>query len=314
MIDETGKKKLGRGLSALLGDNIASDYADLDKVRTAKEVAVELLHASQFQPRQDWDQEALESLAASIGKQGILQPILVRRHPEREGEFEIIAGERRWRAAQLARLHEVPVIIKELSDSDSLEVAIIENIQRHDLSPIEEAEAFKRLLEEFQYTQEKLSLNVGKSRSHVTNILRLLNLPASVQQMIRDGKLSAGAARTLITAEDPEGLARKIVAQGLSVRAAEKLASKKPSHRANASHRGTKDSDTLALQGDISAALGLKVNIEHVGDKGGKLLISYDNLDQLDDVCRRLTRPIPLADEEIFSGDIGGVLDEEFPE
>lgn len=314
MIDETGKKKLGRGLSALLGDNVASDYADLDKVRSAKEVAVELLHASQFQPRQDWNQEALESLAASIEKQGILQPILVRRHPDREGEFEIIAGERRWRAAQLARLHEVPVIIKELSDSDSLEVAIIENIQRHDLSPIEEAEAFKRLLEEFEYTQEKLSLNVGKSRSHVTNILRLLNLPDSVQQMIRDGRLSAGAGRTLVTADDPEGLAKKIVAQGLSVRAAEKLARKKPSNRARSSARTTKDSDTLALQGDISAALGLKVSIDHAGDEGGKLLISYDNLDQLDDVCRRLTRPIPLAGEEALSGDISGLLDEEFPE
>ena len=314
MIDETGKKTLGRGLSALLGDDVASDYADLDKVRTAKEVPVEYLHASQFQPRQDWDQEALESLAASINKQGILQPILVRRHPDREGEYEIIAGERRWRAAQIAKLHEVPVIIKELNDADSLEVAIIENIQRHDLSPIEEAEAFQRLLQEFQYTQEKLSVNVGKSRSHVTNILRLLNLPASVQQLIRNGKLSAGAARTLITSDDPEGLARKIVEQGLSVRAAEKLASKKPSRRARSSSPRSKDSDTLALEGDISAAIGLKVAIEHTDSLGGKLLISYDNLDQLDDVCRRLTRPSQATDEEIFTGDIGGVLDEEFPE
>ncbi len=314
MIDETGKKKLGRGLSALLGDDVASDYADLDKVRTAKEVPVEHLHASPFQPRQDWDQEALESLAASIVERGILQPILVRRHPDREGEFEIIAGERRWRAAQIAKLHEVPVIIKELSDSDSLEVAIIENIQRHDLSPIEEAEGFQRLLQEFQYTQEKLSENVGKSRSHVTNILRLLNLPATVQQLIRDGRLSAGAARTLITADDPEGLARKIVEQGLSVRDAEKLTSKKPRNRARSSSRVTKDADTLALEGDLSAAIGLKVKIEHSGGASGKMLITYDNLDQLDDVCRRLTRQMQVDDEEIFEGNIGGVLDEDFPE
>src|SRR5690606_29260926 len=227
MSEDISKKKLGRGLSALLGDDMASDYADLDKVRSTKEVPVEQLRANQYQPRLDWDQDALDSLAASIAEKGVLQPILVRRNPTKDSEYEIVAGERRWRAAQMAQLHQVPVIIKELTDAESMEIALIENIQREDLSPIEEAEAYRRLMAEFDHTQESLAQHVGKSRAHVANIMRLLTLPASVQKLVRDGKLAAGAARTLINHEEAEALAKKIVEQGLSVRAAEKLAQRK---------------------------------------------------------------------------------------
>lgn len=315
MTEDSGKKKLGRGLSALLGDDVASDYSELDKIRTSKEIPVEQLHPSPFQPRQDWDQEALQSLADSIAEKGVLQPILVRRDPSDAGMFEIIAGERRWRAAQMAQLHEVPVIIKELTDADSLEIAIIENIQREDLSAIEEAEGYKRLTEEFNYTQDVLSKQLGKSRSHVTNLMRLLNLPLSVQQMIRDGDLSAGAARTLVTVDNPEELAKKIVNEGLSVRAAEKLSKKKPSNRARSVSHSTKDQDTLALEGDLSAAIGMKVSIEHKEDQGGSISIRYDHLDQLDDICRRLTRHSSIEaieEEEPFDGDMEAALDEDF--
>lgn len=313
MTEDTGKKKLGRGLSALLGDDIAADYSELDKVRTSKEVPVEQLHPSPFQPRQDWDQEALQSLADSIAEKGILQPILVRRDPVDNGLFEIIAGERRWRAAQMAQLHEVPVIIKELSDSDSLEIAIIENIQREDLSAIEEAEGYRRLSEEFEYTQDTLAKQLGKSRSHVTNCMRLLTLPVSVQKMIRAGDLSAGAARTLVTADNPEKLAKKIVEEGLSVRAAEKLTQKKPSNRASSVAPATKDQDTLALEGDLSAAIGMKVSINHKGENG-TITIAYGHLDQLDDICRKLTKQSiqDAAEEEALAGSESNAMEEDF--
>ncbi|MBL4906148.1 MAG: ParB/RepB/Spo0J family partition protein [Sneathiella sp.] len=314
MTDETGKKKLGRGLSALLGDDVSADYSELDKVRTSKEVPVEQLHPSPYQPRQDFNEEALQNLANSIAEKGVLQPLLVRRDPNDSELYEIIAGERRWRAAQMAQLHEVPVIIKELSDVDALEIAIIENIQREDLSAIEEAEGYRRLTEEFSYTQEMMAKELGKSRSHVTNMMRLLNLPDSVQKMIRSGDLSAGAARTLVTVDNPEKLAKKIVKEGLSVRAAEKLSKKKPSNRASSSTRATKDQDTLALEGDLSAALGMKVSIDHRGEQGGGITIIYDHLDQLDDICRKLTRHT-LADtdeEDTFVGNLQSALDEDF--
>lgn len=314
MSEDTGKKKLGRGLSALLGDDTAADYSELDKVRTSKEVPVEYLHPGRFQPRQDWDEDALQSLADSIAEKGILQPILVRRDPDNGDLFEIIAGERRWRAAQIAKLHQVPVIIKELSDVDSLEIAIIENIQREDLSAIEEAEGYRRLSDEFSYTQETLAKQLGKSRSHITNVMRLLNLPSSVQKLVRSGDLSSGAARALVTADDPEKLARKIVKEGLSVRQVEKLVQKKPSNRAPSASRRTKDQDTLALEGDLSAAIGLKVQINHKDDRGGEITINYEHLDQLDDICRRLTRHAALqsAEDDQFDGDINSALDEDF--
>lgn len=293
MTDDSSKKKLGRGLSALLGDDVASDYADLDKVRSAKEVSVEQLHPNPYQPRQEWDQEALNSLADSITEKGILQPILVRRKPGSDGDFEIIAGERRWRAAQIAQLHQVPVIIKDLSDAESMEIAIIENVQREDLSAIEEAEAYRRLMDEFAYTQETLSKKIGKSRPHLANTLRLLALPDSVKAMIRDGRLSAGAARTLINVDNPEELARQIVDGGLSVRAAEGLGKKKPARAksSNSNPRGRwKSADVLALEDDLSAAIGMSVDISHKDDGAGSLTIQYVDLDQLDDACRRLTR------------------------
>ncbi len=314
MTDETGKKKLGRGLSALLGDDVAADYSELDKVRTSKDVPVDQLHPSPFQPRQDFDEEALQSLSNSIAEKGVLQPLLVRRDPNDSERYEIIAGERRWRASQMAQLHEVPVIIKELSDVDALEIAIIENIQREDLSPIEEAEGYRRLTDEFSYTQEMMAKELGKSRSHVTNMMRLLTLPDSVQKMIRQGDLSAGAARTLVTLDNPEKIAKKIVNEGLSVRAAEKLAQKKPSNRTSSPTRSTKDQDTLALEGDLSAAIGMPVSIDHRGDHGGSIKITYNHLDQLDDICRRLTRHtvVEETEEDPFEGNIETALDEEF--
>jgi len=302
MSDDTSKKKLGRGLSALLGDDAATDYADLDKIRSTKEVPVEQLRANQYQPRLDWDMEALDSLAASIAEKGVLQPILVRRNPGSYSEYEIVAGERRWRAAQKAQLHTVPVIIKELTDAESMEIALIENIQREDLSPIEEAEGYKRLMGEFDHTQESLSQHVGKSRTHVANLMRLLTLPGSVQTLVREGSLSAGAARALINHENAEKLARKIVDEGLSVRAVEKLVKKgdkadqdtttRP--RTAKSSRMEKSADVRELEDDLTNAIGMSVEINHFADGRGTVTIHYGNLDQLDDACRRLTRePLP---------------------
>ncbi|WP_169566594.1 ParB/RepB/Spo0J family partition protein [Sneathiella limimaris] len=314
MSEDAGKKKLGRGLSALLGDDVAADYTELDKIRTSKEVPVEQLHPSPFQPRQLWDQEALESLADSIAEKGMLQPILVRRDPSGNGTFEIIAGERRWRAAQIAQLHEVPVIIKDLSDSDSMEIAIIENIQREDLSSIEEAEGYKRLIDEYGYTQDQMAKHLGKSRSHIANTMRLLSLPASVQEMVNQKELSAGAARSILMADNPEALARKVIQEGLSVREIEKIVSKKPSNRASSPSRSTKDQDTLALEGDLSAAIGMRVSISHKQSGVGQITIAYDHLDQLDDICRRLTRNTvnELYEEDEFDEDPSSALDEDF--
>ncbi|WP_373088226.1 ParB/RepB/Spo0J family partition protein [Sneathiella sp.] len=298
MTEDTSKKKLGRGLSALLGDDMAGDYSDLDKVRAAKDVPVEQMRANKYQPRLDWDQEALESLAASIAEKGVLQPILVRRNPTSDSEYEIIAGERRWRAAQIAQLHQIPVIIKDLTDAETMEIALIENIQREDLSPIEEAEAYKRLMGEFDHTQETLSQHVGKSRTHVANLMRLLTLPASVQLLVREGKLSVGAARTLVNIENAEELAKKIVAEGLSVRAAEQLTQKKPPRNredgegppGKMTRKYNKSPDVRALEDDLTAAIGVEVSIDHFETGEGTLVISYQDLDQLDEVCRRLTR------------------------
>ncbi len=314
MSDEAGKKKLGRGLSALLGDDVAADYSELDRIRTSKEVPVDQLHPSPFQPRQLWNQEALESLADSIADKGILQPILVRRDPSGNGTFEIIAGERRWRAAQIAQLHEVPVIIKDLSDVDSLEIAIIENIQREDLSPIEEAEGYKRLINEYDYTQDQLAKQLGKSRSHIANTMRLLGLPENVQDLVNHGELSSGAARAILMSDNPTGLARKVIIEGLSVREIEKIVSKKPSIRASSASQSTKDQDTRALEGDLSAAIGMPVTISHKQSGTGQISISYSHLDQLDDICRRLTRMTSneLIEEDDFEGDADTALDEDF--
>ncbi|MCG8694961.1 MAG: ParB/RepB/Spo0J family partition protein [Minwuiales bacterium] len=295
MSDEgPSKKGLGRGLAALLGDDPAEDLASLDRVRATKDVPVEQLRPGPYQPRRLFNEEQLDSLVQSVKERGILQPILVRRSPTDSTEYEIVAGERRWRAAQLARLHRVPVIIKELTDKDSLEIALVENIQRQDLSPLEESQGYKRLLDEFSYTQEQLGHAIGKSRSHIANMVRLLSLPDEVQEMLDDGRLSAGAARALITAEDPVKLAREIVSRGLNVRDAEKIRQRasKPKQAAP-----EKDADTQALEDSLEAALGLKVAIKHRGDRGGDVRIAYKSLEQLDEICRRLSRPSGLPED-----------------
>lgn len=282
------KKKLGRGLNALLGET-NEDYAKLDKVRTAKPVAVEMLHPGKYQPRHHVDQEAIDALAQSIREKGVLQPLLVRRHPDDAQAFEIIAGERRWRAAQLAQLAEVPVIIKDFDDKTTLEVALVENVQRENLSAVEEADAFQRLMDEFGHTQEDVSRLVGKSRSHVANTLRLLALDEKVKKLVEEGLLSAGHARTLIGVEGAYEKAKRIIEKNLSVREAERLAKQtgKPGAGKKTVKTKQKDVDTLALERDLSNLLGLKVTVDGSGPKG-ELRIAYDNLDQLDFVIDRL--------------------------
>lgn len=295
--DQGKRTNLGRGLAALFGED-NEDYASLDKVRSTKAVPIEHLHPGRFQPRHHFDEAAVNALAESIKAQGILQPILVRRLPDRPNEFEIVAGERRWRAAQIAKLHEVPILIRDLSDAESLELAIVENVQRQDLTPLEEAEGYKRLIDEFQHTQEDLARTLGKSRSHIANTLRLLGLPEGVKLLLGEGKLTAGHARALIGCDMAEDLAQKIISRGLNVRQAEKLvqnaksapASAKPKKDAEAD-KG-KDTDTLALERDLTALLGLKVSINFQGN-GGSLTIHYKTLEQLDDVLHRLNQMPP---------------------
>ena len=283
------KRHLGRGLSALLGGDDGEPPLDAAMLANARTVPIEFLHPSKLQPRADFNDERLQQLAQSIREQGVLQPILVRAHRTHQGEYEIVAGERRWRAAQLAQLHEVPVVQKDLSDRDTLEIALIENIQRQDLNPIEEARGYRRLMQEFAYTQEVLSDRIGKSRPHIANLLRLLELPDIVRIMIAEGKLSTGHARALINLPNAAALAEIIVAKGLSVRDTERLAA-----RAKVKVRGKgkkappeKDADTKALERDLSHKLGLKVEIAFDG-KGGAVSIHYQTLEQLDEIIGKL--------------------------
>ena len=286
MSDEQRRKGLGRGLSALLEED-PQDQATLERLRTTKPVAIEQLEPSPYQPRRYFDEDELQGLVDSIVENGILQPILVRRHPEAANRYQIVAGERRWRAAQLASLHEVPIVLRELSDSQALELAIIENVQRQDLSAIEEAEGYRRLLDEFGHTQEQLGRVVGKSRSHVANTLRLMNLPEEVRSLVHRGDISAGHARALLVAEDPVALAKQVMAEGLNVRQTEKLvqAPRPPAERAPA--KG-KDADTVELEKQLSERLGLKVVISHKGE-AGQVLITYRSLEQFDEIFNRLT-------------------------
>ena len=287
---------LGRGLSALLGEQVAESAAvDGASAPAGVQMApIESLRPNPDQPRKVFDRDDLEELAASIRDKGVLQPILVRSHPKEDGVWQIIAGERRWRAAQLARLTQAPIIVKEMDDVAVFEVAIIENVQRADLNPLEEADAYRTLMERFGRTQDAVAGVVGKSRSHVANILRLLQLPEGVLQHVRTGKLSAGHARALITAPDPVSLADQIVAEGLNVRQAEALArraaegprGRKPGA---ASSGGEGSADVAALEQDLADALGLRVQLADRGGKG-ELTITYGNLEQLDDLCRRLMR------------------------
>ena len=287
---------LGRGLSALLGEQVAESAAvDGASAPAGVQMApIESLRPNPDQPRKVFDRDDLEELAASIRDKGVLQPILVRSHPKEAGVWQIIAGERRWRAAQLARLTEAPIIVKEMDDVAVFEVAIIENVQRADLNPLEEADAYRTLMERFGRTQDAVAGVVGKSRSHVANILRLLQLPEGVLQHVRTGKLSAGHARALITAPDPVSLADQIVAEGLNVRQAEALARRAaegPGGRkpGAASSGGEGSADVAALEQDLADALGLRVQLADRGGKG-ELTITSGNLEQLDDLCRRLMR------------------------
>lgn len=284
--------RLGRGLAALIGDMQPLETAPRQaETSGTRRLPVEFIIASRANPRKDFDPELLEDLTNSIREKGVMQPLLVRPSDQGPDVFEIIAGERRWRAAQRAGLHEVPVIIREVDDKEALELAIIENVQRADLNPLEEAQGYGQLIEQFDYTQNDLAHVIGKSRSHVANTLRLLRLPDEVQGMLERGELTAGHARTLITSEDPLALARRIVDSGLSVREAEALHQKGAEARRPQSpgeKRGSsKDADTLALEKQLSDALGLSVTLEHK-DRGGKLEIRYKTLEQLDGICSRL--------------------------
>jgi ParB family chromosome partitioning protein len=280
---------LGRGLSALMAD-VGESPANAPGYRTAERmIPIEKLIANPNQPRRRFAQEDLNDLSASIKEKGILQPLLVRAFGE---SFEIVAGERRWRAAQMANLHEVPVIVRDYTDTEVLEVAIIENIQRADLNPIEEAAGYKQLMERFGHTQEKLAEALGKSRSHIANLMRLLSLPDSVALHVQEGRLSAGHARALLMADDPVALADKVLKGGLSVRATEALVKSESSESKPVSAKPTadKDADTKALEGDLSAALGMKVQLNHKsGKEAGELSIRYKSLDELDTLCRLLS-------------------------
>lgn len=298
-MSKTEKRGLGRGLSALMADVHLAGPEQMAAPRKAELlVPVEKLEPNPQQPRMDFRQEELESLADSIRQKGVIQPLIVRRKPGRD-LYEIVAGERRWRAAQLAQLHEVPVVVRELNDTEVLEVAIIENIQRADLNAIEEALGFRQLMTRFGHTQEKLAEALSKSRSHVANLLRLLTLPAEVQDLLRDGALSAGHARALIGSPKAAELAAHIVAKGLSVRETERLvklqdSAKPPSPKTSKS--AEKDADTRALEADLSANLKLVVRIDHAsGSESGALTIRYDSLDDLDRLCRILSQ---LPDED----------------
>ncbi|MCQ8183811.1 ParB/RepB/Spo0J family partition protein [Parvularcula maris] len=283
------KKGLGRGLEAILGDAPAAAPAARDGVR---ELDVSDIEPDKDQPRKAFAEEELQSLADSIAARGLLQPILIR--PAGQGRYAIIAGERRWRAAQKAGLHKVPVLIKEVEEGTSAELALIENVQRVDLNPMEEADAYQRLADRYGKKPAEIAEAVGKSRSHVANMLRLTGLPDDVRAMVMAGELSMGHARALLSADDPSSAAQKVVSGDLSVRATERLVSDKPDKAGadkvkKAVARATKDADTRALEQDLRESLGIEVDITRKGQTGqGKMVLSYQNLDQLDDLCRRL--------------------------
>lgn len=285
------RRGLGRGLSALMADVNLNEPAAPEQpvaVTSDKTLPIEQLVPNPDQPRRHFSEEALEELAASVAEKGVIQPIIVRPNPRKKKTFEIVAGERRWRAAQRAQLHEVPVIVREMDDTEVLEVAIIENIQRADLNPVEEAMGYRQLMERFGHTQEKLAEALSKSRSHIANLMRLLQLPEEVQDYVRQGKLSAGHARALITTSDPVGLAKKVIKKGLSVRETERLAKDDGSKSTppTAAPKVEKDADTRALENDLSANLGLKVLIEHAsGGEKGQMVIKYKTLEELDALC-----------------------------
>ncbi|NNG05690.1 MAG: ParB/RepB/Spo0J family partition protein [Inquilinus sp.] len=297
------RTNLGRGLDALFGED-ESGYGTLDKVRQTRVLPIELVRPNPKQPRRHFDDVELEEMVASVREQGVLQPILVRPSPVSPDLYEIVAGERRWRAAQRAQLHEVPVVIRELDDAAALQIAIIENIQRQNLTALEEAEGYRRLMQEFGNTQEQIGKVVGKSRSHIANTLRLLELPEPVRTLLDDGKLSAGHGRALLVCADPVAAARETVEKGLNVRQTEALSKKgsgNPKNRATpppADPTGPtnptgKDADLLELEQRVSRLLGLKFSVSALGKDSGNVFIHYNSLDQLDELIRRLTQGRP---------------------
>ena len=281
--------RLGRGLAALIGDMASVEGARVTESGGVKRLPVEFIIANRANPRRTFNPEQLEELTNSIREKGVMQPLLVR-PSEDPNIFELIAGERRWRAAQKAGLHDVPVIVREVDDKEALELAIIENVQRADLNPLEEAMGYGQLIEQFDYTQQDLAQVIGKSRSHVANTLRLLRLPEDVRGMVASGALTAGHARTLITAENPATLARQIVSGGLSVREAEALSQQRDvaGKKKPGESPADRDADTVALERRLSDALGLSVSLAH-SERGGKLEIRYKTLEQLDGICLKLT-------------------------
>jgi ParB family transcriptional regulator, chromosome partitioning protein len=284
------RSRLGRGLAALIGD-VGDETAVLDRARGAqRRVPIEFLRPNPRNPRRRFNEEELAELAASVGEKGILQPILVRGVAGKADLFEIVAGERRWRAAQKAGLRDVPVLLMDIGDREALEIAIVENVQRADLNPLEESAGYESLMEEFKYTQADLARVVGKSRSHVANTLRLQKLPPSVKRYLADGKLTAGHARALLGHEDPEGLAKMIVEHGLNVREAEARAQERPVARGKQTKRRTKAAkspDIRALERRLSDALGLSVEIAQRG-AGGEVRVRYKTFEQFEAISRKL--------------------------
>lgn len=293
------KRGLGRGLSALMADvqpETTSETSTAAPRRPDMMVPIEKIEPNPDQPRRRFEAEDLEDLSRSIKEKGVIQPLIVRVSPRDSLKYEIVAGERRWRASQMAQLHELPVLIRDFDDTEVLEVAIIENIQRADLNPVDEAAGYKQLMEKFGHTQERLAEALGKSRSYIANSMRLLQLPEDVIEHLADGRLTTGHARALITSDHASELAKQIVSRGMSVRDTERLVKKAaqgetaPKPRVASKPAGEKDADTKALEGDLSAAIGMKVSVEHKdGTEQGKIVISYNNLDQLDEICRRLS-------------------------
>ncbi|MCF2871478.1 ParB/RepB/Spo0J family partition protein [Octadecabacter sp. G9-8] len=289
---KTPNRGLGRGLSSLMSDVAAPVDPKPSEAGTDRLIAVDQIYPNPDQPRRTFDDQAMEDLTASISEKGIIQPLIVRDKPSSNGRYEIVAGERRWRAAQRAQVHQVPVIVRDFSDVEVLEVAIIENIQRSDLNAIDEAAGYKQLMEKFGRTQEEMGTALGKSRSHIANSVRLLSLPDSVQSLLADGRLSAGHARTLVGHPDADKLAAEIVKKGLSVRNAEKLVKTTKAAPSQKARKSTpqKDADTLQIEGDLSAQLGMKVKIDHsAGKENGQVVLHYRDLEQLDDVLRLLS-------------------------
>jgi len=288
------RKNLGRGLDALLGEDALTEFSSSQKAGENKVTSVTVapigsLVPGRYQPRTQFVSSELKALAASIKVNGIIQPILVRNSQNNPEKWEIVAGERRWRAAQIAQLHEVPILVRKLTNIKALEIALVENLQRANLSPLEEARGYEQLIQEFSHTQEKLGELLGKSRSHVANMIRLLSLPDSVKSLIASGALSAGHARALLNASNPGELAKLVVKRGLNVRQTETLAKKAGVKSRKSPNKYEKDANTLALEREISTSLGLSVSI-HFTPSGGKVTVNYDTLEQLDEVLGRLKK------------------------